>query len=301
MEINLKKISTESRNPHTLNLDKMSSLEIAIAMNKEDVNVPKAINKALPDIAKMIDLAYVALKNNGRVIYMGAGTSGRLAVCDASECPPTFGVNFNTFVPLMAGGSKAFIKAIEGAEDSKELAIKDLKNIKLTKKDIVIGIAASGRTPYVIGGLEYAKKHGCKTGSIACSKNAEISKHANVSIEVTPGPEVLTGSTRLKAGTCQKLILNMISTGSMIRCGKCYQNLMVDVVPTNAKLHVRCENIVIEATGVDRKVAQATLKKCNNKAKVAIVMILCKCSSKEAINKLNKADGHVRKTLKGRK
>ncbi len=299
MDINLKKISTESRNLKTLNLDSMSSLEIATIMNKEDENVPKAIKRVLKDIAKMIDLAYASLSKGGRVIYMGAGTSGRLAVCDASECPPTFGVDFNTFIGLMAGGSKAFVKAIEGAEDSKELAVNDLKNIKLNKKDVVIGVAASGRTPYVIGGLEYAKnKVKCHTGSIACSYNAPISKLADVKIEVLPGPEVLTGSTRLKAGTCQKLILNMISTGSMIKMGKCYQNLMVDVVPTNAKLHVRCENIVIEATGVDRKVAQETLKKCNNKAKVAIVMILCKCSYKEAIARLNKTKGHIKKTLK---
>lgn len=296
--IDLKKISTEGRNKNTFNLDSMSSLEIVTIMNKEDSNVIKAIKKELPSIAKMVDLAYKTLFNEGRVIYMGAGTSGRLSVVDASECPPTFGVNFNTFVALMAGGKDAFIKAIEGAEDSKELAIKDLKGIKLTKRDLVIGVAASGRTPYVIGGLEYAKKMGCKTGSIACSKNAEISKFASVKIEVTPGPEVLTGSTRLKAGTAQKLVLNMISTGSMVKMGKCYQNLMVDVVPTNKKLIVRAQNIVMQATDCTREVAIKKLEECDYKAKIAITMILCNCSKKEAINKLNKNKGHIKACLK---
>lgn len=301
MKIDLKKMSTENRNPRTLNLDEMSSLEIVTAMNKEDEEVPKAIRKVLKEISKLVDLATISLNNNARIIYMGAGTSGRLAVCDASECPPTFGVTPDTFIGLIAGGKKAFIKAVEGAEDSKELAIEDLKNLKLNKKDLVIGIAASGRTPYVIGGLEYARKLGCKTGSIACNKNAAISKYATVAIEVSPGPEVLTGSTRLKAGTCQKLILNMISTGAMVRVGKAYSNLMVDVVPTNEKLHVRAENIVMEATGCTRDVAKARLKECNSKAKIAIVMILHNCSKSEAIKKLAKAKGHIKNTFKNKR
>ena len=297
MKLDLKKISTESRNKNTMNLDSMSSYEIASAMNKEDAEVPKAIKKELKDIAKMIDLAYSSLLKGGRVIYIGAGTSGRLSVVDASECPPTFGVNSNTFVALMAGGKNAFIKAIEGAEDNKEFAVNDLKNIKLNKKDLVIGVAASGRTPYVIGGLEYARKLKCHTGSIACSKNAEISKYADIKIEVTPGPEVLTGSTRLKAGTTQKLILNMISTGAMVKMGKCYQNLMIDVIPTNKKLIVRAQNIVMSATKCSREIAIKTLEECNYKAKIATVMILCKCSKEHAIKKLKKANGHVKKCL----
>jgi len=301
MKIDLKKMSTENRNPRTLNIDLMSSLEIVAAMNKEDEQVPKAIKKVLPEIAKVIDLATAALELKARVIYMGAGTSGRLAVCDASECPPTFGVSPNTFIGLIAGGKKAFIKAVEGAEDSKELAIEDLNNLKINKNDLIIGIAASGRTPYVIGGLEYARKIGCKTASIACNNNAEISKYATIAIEVIPGPEVLTGSTRLKAGTSQKLILNMISTGAMIKIGKAYSNLMVDVVPTNEKLHVRAENIVMEATGCTREIAKEKLIECNNKAKIAIVMILHNCSKSDAIVKLEKAKGHIRKTIKGKK
>lgn len=302
MDINLKKIATESRNLNTLNLDSMTSIEIARTMNKEDEQVPKAIKKVLPNIAKMIDLAYSSLKEGGRIIYLGAGTSGRLAVSDASECPPTFGVSFNTFIGLMAGGEKAFIKAVEGAEDSKQLAIDDLNKINLKKDDLVIGVAASGRTPYVIGGLEYAKyKVGAHTGSIACSNDAEISKYADIKIEVLVGPEVLTGSTRLKAGTAQKLILNMISTGAMVKMGKCYQNLMVDVVPTNEKLHVRSENIVIEATGCKREKAQAVLAKCDNKAKVAIVMILNKCTVDAANKRLLEANGHIKDAIKKRK
>ncbi|MCQ2796565.1 MAG: N-acetylmuramic acid 6-phosphate etherase [Bacilli bacterium] len=296
--INLNKIMTENRNPKTMHLDKMSSLEIATVMNQEDQKASKSVGNVLKPIAKLIDLAYETIFHNGRVIYLGAGTSGRLGVLDASECPPTFGVSPDVFIGVIAGGNKALTTAVEGAEDSKELAVKNLKSIKLNKKDLLIGLAASGRTPYVIGGLEYANKIGCKTGSIACSKNAEISKLANIAIEVMPGPEVLTGSTRLKAGTTQKLILNMISTGAMIKMGKCYQNLMVDVVPTNKKLHIRAENIVMMATGVDRVNAIKTLKQCNYHAKTAVVMILNKCNKKEATNKLVKANGHIKNTLR---
>lgn len=295
--INLKKITTENRNHKTMNLDLMSSYQIASAMNLEDMNVIHAVKKELKNIAKLIDLTSNAIAHGGRVFYLGAGTSGRLAVCDASEILPTFGVD-KTFIGLMAGGDKAFIHPIEGAEDSLVNASVDLKKHHLNKKDIVIGLAASGRTPYVIGGLTYAKKMKCKTGSIACTSNAEISKYADVAIEAVSGPEVLTGSTRLKAGTTQKLILNMISTGAMIRLGKCYQNLMVDVVPTNKKLIVRAENIVMMATSVDRATAIKALKKCNYQAKVAIVMILYKCNEIKARALIKKAHGHIRNIKK---
>lgn len=295
--INLSGMTTEGRNPDTMELDTMSALQIVQAMNREDAKVPQAIEKVLPAIAQAVDICTEAVNQGGRVFYTGAGTSGRLAVCDASECPPTFGVSPKLFVGLIAGGERAFIKAIEGAEDSKEMGVEDLKNNDLCAKDVVIGIAASGRTPYVIGGLEYANSLGCQTVAISCNVGCAIGKVAKLAIEVVVGPEVLTGSTRLKAGTAQKLILNMISTGTMVRSGKAYQNLMVDVMPTNAKLHVRAENIVMDATGVTREKAQEVLAICEDKVKVAIFMILASCTKEEAIAKLEIADGHIRKAL----
>ena len=231
--IDLSHMTTETRNKNTMELSKMTSLEIISEMNREDENVPKAIHKVLPVIAEVVDWCVEALSQGGRIFYMGAGTSGRLGVLDAAECPPTFGVSPDMVVGLIAGGEKAFIKAIEGAEDSVELGEKDLRYHNLTSNDVVIGIAASGRTPYVIGGLRYANSIGCNTASISCNVGSEIGKIAKKKIEVVVGPEVLTGSTRLKAGTAQKLILNMISTASMVGIGKCYENLMVDVMQTN--------------------------------------------------------------------
>ncbi|MBP3852042.1 MAG: N-acetylmuramic acid 6-phosphate etherase, partial [Erysipelotrichaceae bacterium] len=245
MGIDLKGMTTETRNQNTLHLDSMSSLEIVTVMNQEDAKVPQAIHKHLDKIAKVVELAVECLEKGGRIIYMGAGTSGRLAVSDASECPPTFGVRADVVIGLMAGGDQAYTKAVEGAEDSVELAVNDLKRIHVSDKDIVIGLAASGRTPYVVAGLQYAHQLHAKTASIACNENSEIGKVADVAIEVVVGPEVLTGSTRLKAGTAQKLILNMISTAAMVRTGKAYENLMVDVVQTNEKLSRRAEKIVM--------------------------------------------------------
>ena len=229
---------------------------------------------------------------------MGAGTSGRLGVLDAAECPPTFGVSPETVVGLIAGGDKAFIKAVEGAEDSAELGRQDLVNIGLTSQDLVVGIAASGRTPYVLGGLEYAKEMGCHTVGISCNPGSAVGGAAELAIEVVPGPECLTGSTRLKAGTAQKLILNMISTATMVRCGKAFQNLMVDVVPTNEKLRVRAENIVMEATGVAREQAKEALLQAGDKVKTAILMILVGCGREEAEEKLEKTNGHIREAMK---
>ena len=228
-KIILEGLSTETRNPETMNLDEMSSLEIVQAMNKEDIKVPQIITHLLPLIAKVVDICAVALKTKNRIFYMGAGTSGRLGIVDSSECPPTFNASPNEFIGLIAGGERAFIKAVEGAEDSEDLGKDDLIKRNFCKNDICIGLAASGRTPYVIGGLKYAKSIGAQTVSISCNKDAKISKFADYPIEAIVGPEVLTGSTRLKAGTAQKLILNMISTGAMIRVGKSYQNLMVDL------------------------------------------------------------------------
>lgn len=296
--INLTGFSTESRNQKTMNLDEMSPLEIVTIMNEEDATIPQAIKPCLPNIAEVVRLGTQALYNGGRIIYMGAGTSGRLGVLDAVECPPTFGVDFDKVVGLIAGGDDAFVKAKEGAEDSAELGRQDLIDLNLTDKDIVIGIAASGRTPYVIGGLEYANEIGAKTASIACNAGSEIGKYAQIVIEVVPGPEVLTGSTRLKAGTAQKMVLNMISTGSMIGYGKAYQNLMVDVKQSNKKLNVRAQNIVMEATGVDRDTAIEYLSQSDNSVKTAIVMILWDVDCATAQELLVNAKGHIKKVQK---
>ena len=297
-KIILEGLSTETRNQNTMNLDEMTSLEIVQAMNKEDSKVPLIISELLPTIAKVVDIAAETLKNKGRIFYMGAGTSGRLGVVDSSECPPTFNASPNDFIGLIAGGEKAFIKAVEGAEDSEDLGKEDLKKKNFSKNDLCIGLAASGRTPYVIGGLKYAKSIGAKTVSISCNKNSKISKIAEISIEAIVGPEILTGSTRLKAGTAQKLILNMISTGAMIRRGKSYQNLMVDLQMTNKKLETRAVNIIKEATGVDEIEAKEYIQNAKGSVKAAIVMILSNCDYDNAIQRLEKADGKVRYAIK---
>ena len=298
MSLNLAGMSTETRNSRTMNLDIMTPLEIVTVMNEEDARVPEAIKPQLNNIAQCVTWAAQSIEAGGRLIYMGAGTSGRLGVLDAAECPPTFGVSPETVVGLIAGGERAFIKAVEGAEDSAELGRQDLVNIGLTSRDLVVGIAASGRTPYVLGGLEYAQNMGCHTVGISCNPGSAVGKAAELAIEVVPGPECLTGSTRLKAGTAQKLILNMISTATMVRCGKAFQNLMVDVVPTNEKLRVRAENIVMEATGVTRERAKEALLQSGDKVKTAILMILVGCGREEAEQKLEKTNGHIREAMK---
>ena len=298
MSLNLAGMSTETRNSRTMDLDIMTPLEIVTVMNEEDARVPEAIKPQLNNIAQCVTWAAQSIEAGGRLIYMGAGTSGRLGVLDAAECPPTFGVSPETVVGLIAGGERAFIKAVEGAEDSAELGRQDLVNIGLTSRDLVVGIAASGRTPYVLGGLEYAQNIGCHTVGISCNPGSAVGKAAELAIEVVPGPECLTGSTRLKAGTAQKLILNMISTATMVRCGKAFQNLMVDVVPTNEKLRVRAENIVMEATGVTRERAKEALLQSGDKVKTAILMILVGCGREEAEEKLEKTNGHIREAMK---
>lgn len=297
MSLNLAGMSTETRNSRTMDLDIMTPLEIVTVMNEEDARVPEAIKPQLNNIAQCVTWAAQSVEAGGRLIYMGAGTSGRLGVLDAAECPPTFGVSPETVVGLIAGGERAFIKAVEGAEDSAELGRQDLVNIGLTSRDLVVGIAASGRTPYVLGGLEYAQNMGCHTVGISCNPGSAVGKAAELAIEVVPGPECLTGSTRLKAGTAQKLILNMISTATMVRCGKAFQNLMVDVVPTNEKLRVRAENIVMEATGVTRERAKEALLQSGDKVKTAILMILAGCGREEAEQKLEKTNGHIREAM----
>ena len=298
MGLNLKGMSTETRNQNSMNLDIMTPLEVVTVMNNEDARVPEAIKPALPNIAQCVTWAIESIEAGGRIVYMGAGTSGRLGVLDAVECPPTFGVAPEVVVGLIAGGEKAFVKAVEGAEDSRQLGHDDLVNINLESRDIVIGIAASGRTPYVLGGLAYAQEVGCHTVAISCNPGSAIGQAAELAIEVVPGPEVLTGSTRLKSGTCQKLILNMISTATMVGCGKAYQNLMVDVMQTNEKLVVRAQNIVMEATGCDRETAAEKIGIAGGNAKTAITMILADCGLEEAKERLAKAKGHVREAIK---
>lgn len=295
--VDLTKLSTETRNQNTMNLDEMTPIEIARAMNAEDAKVAEAVKEVLPQIAQAIEWCTASLKQGGRIIYMGAGTSGRLGLLDAVECPPTFGVSPDTVIGLIAGGESAFIKAVEGAEDSQTLGEEDLKKIGLSSKDIVIGIAASGRTPYVIHALKYAKKTGCRTVAVACNKNSEVGRESELAIEPVLGPEVLTGSTRLKSGTAQKMVLNMISTGSMVGIGKSYQNLMVDVMQTNEKLVTRAENIIIEATGCDREKAKQVLQEAGGGVKLAITSILLDCDMDAAREALQKAEGHIRAAI----
>ena len=295
--IDLSVLVTESRNKETMGLDQMTPLEIVTVMNREDGKAVNAVGEVLPQIAQAIAWCTDSLKQKGRIIYIGAGTSGRLGVLDAVECPPTFGVSPDVVVGLMAGGTPAFVRAVEGAEDSQTMGEEDLKEIHLSPADIVIGLAASGRTPYVIYGLRYAKKIGCRTVAVSSNRDSEIGKEADLAIEPVPGPEVLTGSTRLKAGTVQKMVLNMISTGSMVGIGKVYQNLMVDVVQTNMKLITRAENIVMTATGCTREEARDSLEEAEGSVKLAITMILLQCSAKSAKTRLNRAGGYVRNAI----
>ncbi|GLO64947.1 N-acetylmuramic acid 6-phosphate etherase [Oceanobacillus kimchii] len=292
----LDKLPTEQRNPKTMDIDTKSIKGILEIMNREDYTVPQTVQKEIPSIEKAVHRTVRSFKSNGRLIYIGAGTSGRLGVLDASECPPTFGVSSEMVKGLISGGMEAITKAKEGAEDSEIMAKQDLTEINLTENDTVIGIAASGRTPYVKGGLSYAKEIGASTVSISNNKNSEIGKIAEIAIEAETGPEVITGSTRLKAGTAQKLILNMISTASMIGVGKVYENLMVDLQPTNKKLVDRSKRIIVEATQVDYATAENYLQKANNSVKTAIVMILLNCNFEEATQHLDQAEGFIRKT-----
>jgi N-acetylmuramic acid 6-phosphate etherase len=266
-------------------------------MNNEDAKLAQAVKPALTTIARVVDYVADAFSKGGRLIYIGAGTSGRLGVLDASECPPTFGVPPTQVVGIIAGGEVALRNPVEGAEDSREMGRNDLVSKNLAPVDVVIGIAASGSTPYVIAGLEYAKEVGCHTASVSCNSGSAIAKAAELAIEVIPGPEVLTGSTRLKSGTAQKMVLNMISTASMVRSGKAYQNLMVDVMQSNAKLNTRAENIAMEATGASRETARAKIDEACGSVKTAIVMILMNCDKEKADSLLENAKGHVRKAI----
>lgn len=295
--INLQNLTTEKRNEKTMNLDELSIDDAMKIMNEEDQKVALAVKEVLPQIKPIIEETIKSFNKNGRLFYIGAGTSGRLGILDASECVPTFGVSPEMVQGIIAGGKKAMTMAVEGAEDSLELGKEDLQKACLTSNDIVIGIAASGRTPYVIGALEYANKIGATTATISCNKNSEISKYATYSVEVDAGAEFLTGSTRLKSGTTQKLILNMISTISMIGIGKVYKNLMVDVQPTNGKLIERSRRIIMEVTDCDYDTAKDYLEKGGD-VKTAIVMILTKTSKEEAKENLSRSKGFVKDAIR---
>ena len=293
----LEKLTTESRNENTLNIDKVSTLEMVKIINNEDKKVAFAVENELENIAKAIDGIVDRINRGGRLIYIGAGTSGRLGILDASECPPTYGVSEELVQGIIAGGKEAIFRAKEGAEDSEELAITDLKDKSLSENDVIVGLAASGRTPYVIGGLKYANDIGALTISVTCNGDSEVSKVAQISIAPIVGAEVVTGSTRLKAGTAQKLVLNMLSTGTMIKLGKVYGNLMVDVKATNEKLVERAKRIVCEATGVERGQAEKTLKETNFDVKLAIFMILSGLNINDAKEKLSKNKGYIAKVM----
>lgn len=296
--MDLNSLDTEQQNEHSLTIDTMSTSEILYTINQEDQKIAQIVRDCIPDISKLVDEVSQRMLKGGRLIYIGAGTSGRLGVLDASECPPTYGVSPDLIQGLIAGGYGALLKAKEGAEDSETIAVEDLKAINLTEMDTVIGLAASGRTPYVLGGLDYANRiHAC-TGAISCVHHAKISDHATYAIEAVTGAEVVTGSTRMKAGTSQKLILNMISTALMIKYGKVYQNLMVDVQPTNEKLVERATHIIMSATNCSYDEASDLLKKSGNNVKIAICMSLSHADKATCEDMLNKQYGNVSKTIR---
>jgi N-acetylmuramic acid 6-phosphate etherase len=293
----LEHLISEERNPNTMEIDLLPTVEVLRVINREDSSVPDAVEKVIAEIARAVDRIVDAFGKGGRLIYLGAGTSGRLGVLDAAECPPTFSVPADMVVGLIAGGDDALSKATEGAEDNAEAGVAALKDIALTRRDVVVGIAVSGRTPYVVGGLTYAKTLGATTVALSCNRDAAIAHVADISILPVVGPEVLTGSTRLKSGTAQKLVLNMLTTASMIRSGKCYQNLMVDLKPTNMKLVARAARIVTQATGCTAEQAQEALTRTANDVKLAILITVTGMSLSRAKAALQSAGGFLRKAI----
>jgi N-acetylmuramic acid 6-phosphate etherase len=292
-------LRTERRNRASTNLDSMSSLEIVELMNREDANVAKAVRKALPQIAEAVDLIASRLGMGGHLIYVGAGTSGRIGALDASECQPTFNTSPKMVQYVMAGGPEALGSAVEANEDSAQLGRKDIAARRITRKDVVVGIAASGRTPYVIGAVEYARTKGAGTVALVCNTGSELAKAADIAIEIMVGPEVLTGSTRLKSGTAEKMACNMLTTATMARLGYVYGNLMVNVQLKNKKLFERGIGIVQAITGLDRERAIAALKHADMKVPVALVMTEAGVTQREAAARLKRAQGHVRKAIQG--
>ena len=295
--VELQKIATEQRNPNTMNIDTLSTLDMVNLINKEDHRVADAVGEVTDKIAQAVDVIAEKLSGGGRLIYCGAGTSGRLGILDAVECPPTYSTDPETVQALMAGGYGAIFKAVEGAEDSKELGVQDMQNIHFGPKDVLVGIAASGRTPYVMGCMEYAKQLGAPTVAVTCCPGSELDQFADIGIAPAPGPEVVTGSTRMKSGTAQKMVLNMLSTGAMIKLGKVYGNLMVDVKPSNEKLIRRCVTIVCSAAECTEAEATKALEECDYRPKVAIVMVLRGVNADTACAMLQKAEGRIAKVL----
>ncbi|MBQ3001691.1 MAG: N-acetylmuramic acid 6-phosphate etherase [Bacilli bacterium] len=298
-KINMKSISTEARLKESEHIDTLNTIEILNIINNQDALVHLAVKKALPQIEKVVDAAVESIKQGGRIIYIGAGTSGRMGLMDAVECPPTFSVSSDLVVGLLAGGMGAFSKAVEGAEDNSQLGEDDVKALNINESDILIGIAASGRTPYVIGAIKYAKTVGAKTSCIVTSSNSTLASIVDYPIEAVTGSEVITGSTRMKSGTAQKMICNMISSATMIRLGKVYQNYMIDVCPTNEKLVERTLKIISDACSIERSESLSLYEKYNSPKK-AIFAYFTKIEDSDEIDELlNKYNGHLTNALKG--
>jgi N-acetylmuramic acid 6-phosphate etherase len=298
-KIDLSRVSTEQRNPLTAEIDNVDTTQMLQIINAEDARVPGAVAAQIPAIAKAVDVIVDRIRNGGRLVYIGAGTSGRLGVLDASECPPTFSTPPELVVGLIAGGDYALRHSVEQVEDQPESGADALRSINVSDKDTVVGIAASGRTPFVLGAIAYANDVGALTVGICNSDNAKLSDLVQIAIPVITGPEVITGSTRLKAGTAQKLVLNMLTTGAMIRLGKTYGNLMVDLQPVNQKLRVRAIGIVRDAAGIPEEEAAAALRRANGDVKAAIVSTLLGISPEEARDRLATAHGRIRDAVKG--
>ena len=291
--MNLSNIRTEAVNPASANIDTLPTLDMVTLINSEDKKVAEAVSEVLPEIAKAVDVIADKMSRGGRLIYAGAGTSGRLGVLDAAECPPTYSADPEQVIGLIAGGEGAMFRAVEGAEDSPALGREDLEKLHFSDKDVLVGIAASGRTPYVLGALKYARECGAPTVSLSCCPGSAVTEAADINIAPTPGPEVVTGSTRMKSGTAQKMVLNMLSTCAMIKLGKVYGNLMVDVKPSNEKLISRCERIVSTAADVTEEEAAAVLRQCGYHPKTAIVMIKCGVDAEHAIRLLEQNGGRI--------
>jgi len=294
----LAQFTTEQRNEASLDIDAKTSLEIVTIINNEDKKVPLAVEKILGEIAALVDDIVAAFKKGGRLIYIGAGTSGRLGVLDASECPPTYGVEPGMVMGLIAGGQEALTKSIEAAEDRAEEGVRELKALGFSEKDVLVGITASGQAPYVLGALEYARDIGAVTGAISCNANSKTFDYARHKLYANVGPEVVTGSTRMKSGTAQKLILNMLTTAAMIRMGKVYKNLMVDLKPVNHKLVLRSIRLIREVTGCTEEEARKSFEESGKRPKTAIVMVLLKKDKDEAEKLLQEADGHISLLIK---
>lgn len=290
-------IATEQVNPRTLTIDQLSTIDMLTLINQEDTGVAPAVAAELPSIARAVDEIAQRMRNGGRLVYCGAGTSGRLGVLDASECPPTFGVEPGRVIGVIAGGAEALVKAQEGAEDNRELGRKDMQAVVLSSGDVLVGIATSGRTPYVLAAMEYARSIECLTIGLSCSPDSPVARESDVAITPVPGPEVITGSTRMKAGTATKLVLNMLSTGTMIRLGKVYGNLMVDVRATNEKLKARARRIVMQSADVSLEQAESMLDQTGYDVRLAVFALLARLDPDTARTRLEQAGSRIHHAL----